>query len=98
MRLFVQPMDFEPDAANRLVAPITIPAAGSYTGPLLVALFTPTPNAAIYYTTDGSEPNKQSAKYKGAFTLAASGAVKAIAVAGKDADKSPVASAVFTLV
>lgn len=45
-----------------------------------VTIKTTTPNAAIYYTTDGSQPTLQSQRYKGTFQVAMGASVKAIAV------------------
>ena len=50
------------------------------------------PGAAIFYTTDGSEPNPQSTPYAGPFTLKESATVKAIA---RSAGKMSSETAVF---
>jgi hypothetical protein len=55
-----------------------------------------TPNAAIYYTTDGTAPSTASAKYTGPLAVNASETITAIAVTYNYAN-SPVASAAYTL-
>ena len=50
--------------------------------------------AEIHYTTDGTVPTAESARYSEAFTLSATTTVKAIAI--KDGQSSEVASRVFT--
>ncbi|TAJ14536.1 T9SS C-terminal target domain-containing protein [Marinilabiliaceae bacterium JC017] len=56
-----------------------------------VSISTPTQGAAIYYSTDGSEPDASSALYTGAFTAPPGAVIKAIAV------KNDVSSQVVSL-
>lgn len=57
------------------------PSKDTFTDSVMsVELSTVTSNATIYYTTDGSEPTKNSAKYTGAFSVSETTTVKAIAV------------------
>ncbi len=44
-----------------------------------VSITTSTPDADIYYTTDGSEPNKNSSLYDGSFTVETGAVVKTVA-------------------
>lgn len=63
------------------VSPITVtPAPGAYMGTQSVTLSTKTEGAAIYYTTDGTEPTLDSTKYTSAISVSASTTIKAIAV------------------
>jgi hypothetical protein len=61
--------------------PTFTPAAGTYTSAQNVKLADTTGAATIYYTTDGSAPTTSSTKYTTAIAIAATGTVKAIAVA-----------------
>jgi hypothetical protein len=47
-------------------APVMNPPAGSYSGSVSVTMSSPTPNATIYYTTDGSAPSTASNLYSAA--------------------------------
>ena len=60
--------------------PVISPAGGSYTGNVSVTITCASPDAEIYYTTDGSAPERGSTRYTGAFTVTAPATVKAIAV------------------
>ncbi len=75
--------------------PVISPAGGSYTGDVSVTITCASPDAEIYYTTDGSTPNRSSTRYIGAFTVTVPATVKAVAI--KDGlDDSAVASAAYT--
>jgi alpha-tubulin suppressor-like RCC1 family protein len=50
-------------------APVVSPAGGTYAGPTTVTV-TASPEATIYYTTDGSEPTTTSPAYTGPITIA----------------------------
>ncbi len=77
-------------------APIVTPGGGTFSGPIWVQITSPTPGAAIHYTTDGSTPGGSSATYAGAFQISASRTVKAEAEkSGLSA--SPVTSAALTI-
>ena len=58
-------------------APTFEPAAGTYTAGQLVTLKTTTPQAAIRFTTDGSEPKLTSKVYLGPLLIAGTTTVKA---------------------
>lgn len=81
--------------AEKTAAPVISPNGGTFTGSQTVTITCAAPDAAIYYTTDGSTPTADSAKYSGSFTLTASAAVKAFAVSA-DAAASDIVTAVFT--
>jgi hypothetical protein len=69
---------------------------GSYGHSQSVSMTTPTPNATIYYTTDGSEPTRSSTRYVGAIDLTSSKTIKAFAVFADWAD-SAVETAQYTI-
>jgi len=54
-----------PVSAQTAADPTFSPAPGMYTNTLQASLVSLTPNATIYYTTDGSQPSHQSAVYSG---------------------------------
>lgn len=88
-------MEEETFKAEKTAAPVISPNGGTFTGSQTVTITCAAPDAAIYYTTDGSTPTADSTKYSGSFTLTASAAVKAFAVSA-DAAASDIATAVFT--
>ena len=88
-------MEEETFKAEKTAAPVISPNGGTFTGSQTVTITCAAPDAAIYYTTDGSTPTADSAKYSGGFTLTASATVKAFAVSA-DAAASDIATAVFT--
>ncbi|GEM_PF-1207408 len=49
----------------------------AYNGPTAITIECATPNATIYYTTDGTDPTEKSSLYSGPFTLVSSATVKA---------------------
>ncbi|MDR1973804.1 MAG: chitobiase/beta-hexosaminidase C-terminal domain-containing protein [Bacteroidales bacterium] len=76
--------------------PTITPAGGTFTDSILVTITTETPDATVYYTTNGKAPTEASLVYPdGGFYLYASKTVKAIA--RKGAYNSYVATSVFTL-
>lgn len=88
-------MEEETFKAEKTAAPVISPNGGTFTGSQTVTITCAAPDAAIYYTTDGSTPTADSTKYSGSFTLTASAAVKAFAVSA-DAAASDIVTAVFT--
>ncbi|MAO63456.1 MAG: hypothetical protein CL666_00500 [Balneola sp.] len=73
------------------VAPVAFSpsASATYSNTVDVELSTATPNATIYYTTDGSDPTTDSDEYSSAITLQGTTTIKAIAVAD-GMDDSPI--------
>lgn len=69
---------------------------GTYTSARSVTLSTSTPNANIYYTTDGSTPTDGSTKYSAAIAISTTTTLKAIAVKAGNAP-SPVMTAKYTI-
>lgn len=88
-------MEEETFKAEKTAAPVISPNGGTFTSSQIVTITCAAPDAVIYYTTDGSTPTADSAKYSGSFTLTASAAVKAFAVSA-DAAASDIVTAVFT--
>lgn len=88
-------MEEETFKAEKTAAPVISPNGGTFTGSQTVTITCAAPDAAIYYTTDGTTPTVDSAKYSGSFTLTASATVKAFAVSA-DAAASDIVTAVFT--
>ncbi|HXN99563.1 MAG TPA: chitobiase/beta-hexosaminidase C-terminal domain-containing protein, partial [Candidatus Acidoferrales bacterium] len=77
----------EPQAA----APVFSPVGGSYSAGVQVTMGSSTPNASIFYTTDGSAPTSGSTMYTGVVTVTETTTFNAIAV-----DEGFVPSAVST--
>ena len=76
--------------------PVFSPASGTtFTSSQKITISCATEGAAIYYTTDGTEPTTASTLYNGAFTITATTTIKAIAVKEGMAD-SPAATAAYT--
>jgi Legume lectin domain/Chitobiase/beta-hexosaminidase C-terminal domain len=61
-------------------APVFSPASGSYAAGTPVMMSSATPNASIFYTTDGSAPTSGSTVYSGPVTLNVTATFKAIAI------------------
>ncbi len=80
-------------AATPTFAP---PSGTSFTSTLNVTITDATPNATIYYTTDGSTPTKSSAVYSSAIILTSSATVKALATTS-GGTPSAIAAASYTL-
>jgi hypothetical protein len=76
--------------------PSFFPVAGTYVSAQKVTVKDATPNAAIYYTTDGTTPTTASLKYTGSITVAATETINAIATAANDS-QSAAASATYTI-
>lgn len=85
-------LNYEPQAEN----PFFIPAAGEYIAEVEVEIRCNTPNATIYYTTDGTIPTDLSTKYTAKIKLTKTTTIKAIAYAGA-LKPSFVAEAVYTV-
>jgi Chitobiase/beta-hexosaminidase C-terminal domain/FG-GAP-like repeat len=77
--------------------PVFSPASGtSFANSLSVSIADSTPNATIYYTTNGSTPTTSSGVYSGPITITAATTVKAIATAS-GFTQSAVGSASYAL-
>ena len=74
----------------------TFTAGGNFVGSIEVEISCATEGAAIYYTTDGSEPTEDSEVYSDPFKITETTTVKAIAV--NEGGASGVATAVYTRV
>jgi hypothetical protein len=80
------------------VSAVTIaPPSGTYSAAQTISMNTPTPGAAIYYTTNGSTPDAGSNVYSAPFTLYVGSTIKALAKKS-GYDDSDVVSATYTLV
>lgn len=79
-----------------LSAPTFSPGAGTYASAQNVTISAVPSDAAIYYTTDGSAPTRQSALYTGAIQVSQSQTLKAIAVKTGYFD-SPVAISAYSI-
>lgn len=75
--------------------PVITPGDANSVGPIIVTIATSTPHAALYYTTDGSNPSPASKRYRAPFAVSGSPMmVRAIAVGG-GRPASPIAQAVY---
>jgi Legume lectin domain/Chitobiase/beta-hexosaminidase C-terminal domain len=81
----------EPQAA----APTFTPGGGSYTSSVQVSLSSATPNALIFYTTNGNTPTLASTQFTGPITITGTTTINAIAIAS-GVIQSAVTSATFT--
>ena len=68
-------------ASGTTATPVIIPGSGTFASTQSVIITDGTSGAAVYYTLDGSQPTTASSKYAGAFNVAVTTTVKAIAVA-----------------
>ncbi|HEY1648253.1 MAG TPA: chitobiase/beta-hexosaminidase C-terminal domain-containing protein [Terracidiphilus sp.] len=66
--------------STQAVPPAFSPAAGTYSAAQNVALSSATPDAVIYYATDGSTPTAASTAYSAAIAVAASETINAVAI------------------
>ena len=84
-----------PTQPDEVAVPTFSIAEGTYTAQVNVELACATPDAQIYYTLDGSEPDATKTLYSEAITITATTTVKAVAV--KDGKSSKVATATYTI-
>ncbi|MFY0741512.1 chitobiase/beta-hexosaminidase C-terminal domain-containing protein [Solibacillus silvestris] len=87
-----------PEEPTQVATVKASPAAGEVYAGTKVTLSTATPNATIYYTTDGSEPTTESTVYNGSTGIVINEAktIKAFATA-TDLDNSEVATFAYTI-
>lgn len=81
---------------QRATAPIFSPGPGTYVAAQSVTISSPTPGAAIHYTTDGSTPTASSTLYTGAISVAATKTINAIATVSGYFD-STVSTGLYTI-
>lgn len=84
------------ETVANVATPTATPAAGAVDAGTAVTLASETPDATIYYTTDGTTPTSASAKYVAPLVVSAAVTIKAIAVAD-GLDPSAVLTAAYTL-
>jgi len=77
-------------------APKFSPPAGTYSAPQSVAISDSTPNAVLYYSTNGSAPTTGSTRYTAPIPVAVTQTIQAIAVAA-NYQQSPVTAATYTI-
>src|SRR5215469_4051456 len=82
--------------ATQAATPAISPSSQSFNSSIQVTISDATPNASIYYTTNGTAPTTASTKYSGPFTVTTTTTVNAMA-AGTGLLQSAVASAAYTL-
>ena len=75
-------------------APTFDPAAGTYAEAQNVTITCATPNATIYYTTDGTEPTTNSTVYSSSLNIATTTTIKAVAYVN-DRSHSTIATATY---
>lgn len=80
-----------------VVMPSFTPSGGSYYGSVTVSISTITPNATIYYTTDGTDPDESSAVYSDPIEITETTTLKARAYA-PEMNPSLISSAVYTII
>jgi hypothetical protein len=76
--------------------PTFLPAAGTYTSVQMVSISDTTPNATIYFTTNGNPPTTSSTVYAGPITVGATETLMAMATA-TNYTNSQIASAAYTI-
>jgi hypothetical protein len=85
------------NGATQAAAPVLSPAGQMYHPSLQITITDSTPNAQIFYTTDGTAPSTASTLYTGPFTISSTQTIKAVAV-GNGLVASTVSSETYTLV
>lgn len=75
-----------------VAAPVFGLRSGTYDSPQKITISSPTPDAIIYYTTDGSTPTKSSSFYSGAIDISSTSTIKAFAAKANFYDSMVVVS------
>ncbi len=81
---------------TQVATPTLNPAPGNYGAVQSVTISTTTPNATVYYTTDGTTPTTSSTKYTGPVSIGVTETLSAMAVAS-GLSNSPVGSGLYTI-
>ncbi len=82
--------------AGTVATPTFTPAAGSYQSAQTVTIATTTPDATIYYSTNGIDPDKSSAVYSAPISVSATTTIKAFASAS-GMTSSAITSATYSI-
>jgi hypothetical protein len=85
------------NGATQAAAPVITPVSQQFHPSIQITITESTPNAQIFYTTDGSTPSTGSTLYTGPFTISNTATVNAIA-AGSGLLASTVSSETYTLI
>ncbi|MGB6687615.1 MAG: chitobiase/beta-hexosaminidase C-terminal domain-containing protein [Terracidiphilus sp.] len=92
----VREVNFSGNTTPNVAAPTFSLPIGAYNSPQSIVISDLTPNAIIYYTTDGSVPTIYSPQYSTAIKVAATTTINAFAIA-PNYDPSVVASAFYLI-
>jgi|GEM_PF-6125679 len=96
VQIYVKVGNGQNEELEQVAAPTFTPAAGEYTAAQSVEIACATEGAAIYYTTDGTDPTAASTAYTAAIAVGETMTIKAIAVKEGMTD-SEIASAAYTI-
>lgn len=77
-------------------APVITASARAFTAPMEISISTLRPTDQVFYTVDGSTPNRNSLPYRAPFTIGTSTVVKAVALSPGEREASPVITARYT--
>lgn len=95
-RMYIDDIMLIKQLPSAVATPTFSPDAGPYFEAQSVTITCATEGAAIYYTTDGTEPTTSSTEYKDAIEISETKTLKAIAVKGEDL--SEMATATYTII
>lgn len=96
VQVYVKVGNGQNEELEQVAAPTFTPAAGEYTAAQSVEIACATEGAAIYYTTDGTDPTAASTAYTAAIAVGETMTIKAIAIKEGMTD-SEVATAAYTI-
>lgn len=74
--------EFVINPITKVVAPVVTPCSGTYGQKQLVSMSTDTVDGEIYYTTDGTQPTKDSQKFTEDFYVKEDTTIKAVTIKG----------------